>query len=140
MSIGGFTQAVLQVKDTCAYNALGERVHKWVDVACVAGWLDLSNGESKWTSFQAKVQESTHFFLCDYTSLKNLSAKWLWNPLNLISSVINTESGSELVSVTTDNSHMVVDGNVYEILLIDDPMGMHHHLEFYLRFVGVQNA
>lgn len=44
----------------------------------------------------------------------------------------------EKVDVTSDNARMVVDGKVYEILLIDDPMNMHEHLEIYLRFIGGQ--
>ena len=44
----------------------------------------------------------------------------------------------ETVNVTSDNARMVVNGEVYEILLIDDPMNMHDHLEIYLRFIGGQ--
>lgn len=46
--------------------------------------------------------------------------------------------GYATVNVTSDNARIVVNGEVYEILLIDDPMNMHDHLEIYLRFIGGQ--
>lgn len=125
MSVGGNIQALLQVKKESLRNAIGEREHKWVDCISILGWLDLSTGDSKHTTFYAKVQESTHIFLCDFTNLKNLS-------------VINKTDEQETVDVTSNNARMVVNGEVYEILLIDDPMNMHDHLEIYLRFIGGQ--
>lgn len=123
MSVGGNIQALLQVKKNGAKNAIGERVNTWVDCTSILGWLDLSTGDSKHTTFYAKVQESTHIFLCDFTNLKNLST--------------DTDE-QETVDVTSDNARMMVNGEVYEILLIDDPMNMHDHLEIYLRFIGGQ--
>ena len=52
--------------------------------------------------------------------------------------VISKTDEQETVNVTSDNARMVVNGEVYEILLIDDPMNMHDHLEIYLRFIGGQ--
>ena len=46
--------------------------------------------------------------------------------------------GLYTITETSDNARMVVNGEVYEILLIDDPMNMHDHLEIYLRFIGGQ--
>lgn len=109
MSIGGNVYAALQVKQEGEKNAIGEAKNSWSELTQLHGWLDLSTGDSKHTNFNAKVQESTHIFLCDYHSL----------------------SGA-----TSENARLVVDGLVYEILLIDDPMGMHQHLELYLRYVG----
>lgn len=85
-----------------------------------------------------KVQESTHIFLCDFTNLKNLSTDWVWNPFSFLTGVISKTDEQETVDVTSDNARMVVNGEVYEILLIDDPMNMHDHLEIYLRFIGGQ--
>lgn len=111
--IGGNIQALFQVKKNGAKNAIGESVNQWTDAISVLGWLDLSNGDSKHTTFSAKIQESTHIFLCDFTDLKD-------------------------VGVTSDTARMIVNGEEYEILLIDDPMGMRDHLEIYLRFIGGQ--
>ena len=44
------------------------------------------------------------------------------------------------VDVTSENARMVIQGLVYEILLIDNPMNMNEHLEIYLRFIGGQNG
>lgn len=138
MSVGGNIQALLQVKSRGAKNAIGEVTAPWVDCTSIKGWLDLSTGDSKHTTFYAKVQESTHIFLCDFTNLKNLSTKWVWNPFNFLTGVINQQSEQESVDVTSDNARMVIDGLVYEILLIDNPMNMNDHLEIYLRFIGGQ--
>lgn len=138
MSVGGNIQALLQVKSRCAKNAIGEVTAQWVDCTSIKGWLDLSTGDSKHTTFYAKVQESTHIFLCDFTNLKNMSTKWVWNPFNFLTGVISQQGEQESVDVTSDNARMVIDGLVYEILLIDNPMNMNDHLEIYLRFIGGQ--
>lgn len=123
MSVGGNIQALLQVKSRGAKNAIGEVTTVWVDCVSILGWLDLSTGDSKHTTFYAKIQESTHVFLCDFINL---------------TSVINQQNEQETVEVTSDNARMVIDSLVYEILLIDNPMNMNEHLEIYLRFVGGQ--
>lgn len=117
MSVGGNIQALLQVKKENGKNSIGGRVSAWVDCMSIFGWLDLSTGDSKHTIFSAKIQESTHVFLCGYTILAD---------------------EQESVDITSDNARMVINGKVYEILLIDDPMEMHDHLEIYLRFIGGQ--
>ena len=33
----------------------------------LTGWLDLTGGDSKYTVYNAKVQDSTHVFVADYT-------------------------------------------------------------------------
>lgn len=134
--IGGNLTALLQVKDEGAKNAIGERIHSWFDVTALKGWLDLSSGDSKYVNFSAKIQESTHIFICDFTNLKGLSQEWVWNPLNLIDGVINMNKSDVKVDVTSENARMVVKGKVYEILLIDNPMEMDEQLEIYLKYVG----
>lgn len=134
--IGGNVTAVLQIKDNGLKNAIGEREHVWMDVTGLKGFLDLSTGDSKHTTFYAKVQESTHIFLCDFTNLKNLSTDWVWNPFSFLTGVISKTDEQETVNVTSRNARMIVNSEVYEILLIDDPMGMHSHLEIYLKYVG----
>ena len=110
--IGGNITATVQTK-TSAKNSIGENVLTWTDTFSVLGWLDLSSGDSKYTNFNAKIQESTHIFLCDYTS------------------------GFE--SVTAESARMVINNLLYEILLIDNPMEMNEHQEIYLRYIGGQS-
>lgn len=138
--IGGNTLALFQVKDGGKKNAIGEREHNWVDVASSKGWLDLSGGESKYTTYNAKIQESTHIFLCDYQTFKGLSGEWVWDTLNFISGEISTLTSDKKVDVTSENARMLIDGLIYQIMLIDDPMNLHQHLEIYLKFVGGQNG
>lgn len=107
--IGGNKTAIFQVKKTVK-DAIGSRVTKWVDVVLVRGFLDLVNGDSSYT-YNAKLQESTHLFLCDYSALAGQG-------------------------VTSENSRMVCEGQVYNVTLIDDPMRKHEHLEIYLKYVG----
>lgn len=138
--IGGNTLALFQVKDGGKKNAIGEREHNWVDVASSKGWLDLSGGESKYTTYNAKIQESTHIFLCDYQTFKGLSGEWVWDTLNFISGEISTLTSDKKVDVTSENARMLIDGLIYQIMLIDDPTNLHQHLEIYLKFVGGQNG
>lgn len=67
--IGGNTFAMFQTKVEGERNKIGECEHTWVDALTIKGWLDLSNGDSKRTIYSAKIQESTHMFLCDYLDL-----------------------------------------------------------------------
>lgn len=107
MNINGNATATLQVKES-KKNEIGESVLAWSDVLTLPGWLDLSAGDSEHTNFNAKVQESTHIFLCDYQDL----------------------------GVTAEDSRMIIDRMIYEILLIDNPMERNEHLEIYLKCVG----
>lgn len=108
--IGGNLTGELQVKTTIK-NDIGESVSTWATIHNLFGFLDLSNGDSKYTSYNAKIQESTHIFICDYIS---------------IDSRINAE-----------NSRFVVNNKVFDVMLIDDPMELHEQLEIYLKFTGV---
>lgn len=114
--IGGNTIAVMQIKASGSKNTIGESTQQWSDVIQLNGWLDLSSGDSKYTNYNAKIQESTHVFICDYLTFE------------------------ETTPVTSENSRMLIDGKVYDIVLIDDPMNLHQQLEIYLKYVGGQNG
>ena len=113
MSIGGNISAIWQVKGEGKLNAISEREPEWENVTSLKGWLDLSDGTSNHTNFNAKIQESTHIFMCDYLNLDR---------------------------ITPENSRMVINGHIYEIMLIDNPMTMNEHLEIYLKYIGGQNG
>ena len=106
--ISGNIDAVLQQKNGSTTNAIGEKVQAWVDIQTLTGWLDLQAGDSKYTNFNAKLQESTHIFICDYVPIDRKAT----------------------------DKRLVVNGVAYDVLLIDNPMEMNQHLEIYLRFVG----
>ena len=111
--IGGNTKAIIQVF-TNTKNEIGESVKTWADAQTIKGWLDLQSGDARHTTFNAKIQESTHFFIADYVAL---------DP-----------------GITAESARMVINGKHYEILLIDNPMELQSgsQLEFYLRFTGGQ--
>lgn len=101
----------LQVKTGVEQNKIGEGVLKWETAVTLKGWLDLSGGDSKYTSYNAKIQESTHVFLSEYR---------------------------EIHEVTAENTRALINREVYDVMLIDDPMGLHQQLEIYLKYIGGQ--
>ena len=109
--IGGNVKAEIQTF-TSSENEIGESVKSWETTQELTGFIDLSGGDSRYTVFDAKVQESTHIFICDYTPL---------NPL-----------------VTAENSRMKINGRIYDIQLIDNPMELCEQLEIYLKLTGGQ--
>ena len=118
--IGGNTTALFQASIT-SKNAIGESVQSWVTVAMIPGFLDLQSGDSKYTNYNAKIQESTHIFIADYLPIPE---------------AFNFEGKD--VRVSTENAKMVVNSQSYDVMLIDNPMGLNQHLEFYLKYTGGQ--
>lgn len=105
--IGGNIEAMLQRINESETNAIGENIPSWVDVRSLKGWLDYSGGDAKYT-YDAKLQETTHIFITDYA------------PIDL----------------NPNDKRMIINGLVYEVLMIDDPMGLHQQLEISLKHVG----
>ena len=118
--IGGNVEAVLQV-NVPIENRIGEAVDVWHDVMPLTGFLDLSAGDSKYTTFNAKIQESTHVFVCDF---KPIPATF--------------EVEGKDVGVKAENARMVANSQEFDVMLIDDPMGLHKQLEIYLKYTGGQ--
>lgn len=118
--IGGNIEAQLQIRTT-GKNAIGEPVEDWHDVVELKGFLDLSSGDSKYTTFNAKIQESTHIFICDYKP---------------IPATLDVEG--KIVKVSAENARMVANSQDYDVMLIDDPMNLHKQLEIYLKYTGGQ--
>lgn len=106
--IGGNTLATIQLKTSTEYNEIGELVSGYKDYKVLKGWLDLSNGDAS-TTLNAKVRESTHVFICDYVDLSG---------------------------VDESNSRMIINNEVYQIQLIDNPMRLNQHLEIMLTYIG----
>lgn len=111
--IGGNIKATIQVC-TITKNAIGETVKSWEDVQTLRGWLDLSGGESGYTNFHAKIQESTHIFIGDYVQLDS--------------------------RITAENSRMIIGGKRYDVMLLDNPMELKScsQWEIYLKYTGGQ--
>ena len=140
--IGGNTKAVIQIYDKSVKNAIGEVVNDWVSVESLTGWLDFTGGESKYKTYNAKIEESTHIFLCDYKNLKKLhllldtGGNKITDNSNI---AIQTGSGAneaDAVSVHNENARFLINGEKYDVVFIDDPMNLHKQLEVYLKFTG----
>ena len=109
--IGGNTNATIQISTTTR-NAIGEQVKTWQDVQTLHGWLDMSSGDSQYSTYNAKIQESSHVFVSDFIQLDN--------------------------RIKAENSRMIINGERYDIKLIDNPVGKNQQLEFYLNYTGGQ--
>lgn len=111
--IGGNIKAFIQCK-TVTVDEIGSHIEMWVDVQTLRGWLDLVSGNSQYTTYNAKIQESTHVFVCDFVILNDL--------------------------ISPENSRAVIAGKRYDITLIDNPMemGSGSQLEIYLKYTGGQ--
>lgn len=118
--IGGNIKAILQVS-TATKNEIGARDKSWHDVMELTGWLDLQAGDSKYTTYNAKIQESTHVFVSDYQAIPE-----------------TIEVDGKVVRVSAENARMVANSKRYDVLLIDDPMELHEQLEIYLKYTGGQ--
>lgn len=110
--IGGNKHMQLQVNMGVTKNAIGEQVIKWETIQQITGWLDLQNGDSKYQTYNAKMQESTHVFIADYVPIAE--------------------------GITAETSRAIIDGKMYDIMLIDNPMEMNLQLEIYLKHTGGQ--
>ena len=113
-NIGGNITAVMQIKAENGKNAIGEAVIAWEDAHTLVGWLGLQSGGSNRTAFNAKIEESTHVFLCDYNA--------------------------EVYALADSDTRLIIKGNMYDVLLIDNPDEMDEQLEIYLDKVGGQNG
>ena len=106
--IGGNITAVLQTKTTTK-NAFGEKVESWNDFQLLKGFLDFTGGDGSYKSnFKGSVEETTHVFICDYDKV-----------------TANTKP---------TNCRLVCDNKSYDVLMIDDPMNLHQHLEIMLKY------
>lgn len=110
--IDGNTTVRIETKTT-SKNSIGESVIAWEDAMSIFGWLDLMNGDSRYTTYDAKIQESSHIFISDYVNIPK--------------------------TIKPENSRLVdEDGLIYDIMMIDDPMKLHRQLEIYLKYTGSQ--
>lgn len=108
--IGGNAKAVV-LRATKAKDASGLAVTGGAErLMELSGWLDYQSGQPSRQAYQAKVQDATHLWICDYRE--------------------------DFASMPVGGLSLSIGGLSYEVLLIDDPMGMHEHLETHLRRVG----
>ena len=106
-NIGGNTVLKLLKRSSNTVNGIGEKNEICGEYKQIRGYLDLASGSSYRETYNAKVKESSHVFICDYVEI--------------------TESETNLKAECN--------GKEYDVSLIDDPMGLHEHLEIFLKYV-----
>lgn len=113
----GTTKAWLQVRSVEPDEYLLDReVWKNAFPAPLQGVLDLTGADVS-HQLMRRVEDAEYIFLCDYFDLQVEGEK-----------------------LGTENSRLVIDGEIYEVLLYDDPLRLHEHLEIYLKYVGGQDG
>lgn len=109
--IGGNLTAQLQTR-SATKNEIGEHVQSWETRHTLTGFLDYMSGDTPRTTYNTKLQESTHLFICDYAQLD--------------------------ADIDAENSRMLINGKTYDVKIIDNPMELNAHLEIYLKYTGGQ--
>ncbi len=111
--IGGNTKAAVQIKVVEKDEYQADRV-RWKEVFPISGALDLLDGGVN-LKMKSRIEDADYIFICGYFA--------------------PAYNGEEL---TAANSRILIDGEVYEVKLFDDPMRLHEHLEIYLKYLGGQ--
>lgn len=111
--IKGNVEAIIQVQDTAPDGYQVDRAG-WKDAFRKEGVLDLLDAGTD-LKMMKRIEDSDHIFLCDYFPPEYEGRK-----------------------LTAENSRFLVDGEIYEVKLFDDPMHLHEHLEVYLQYIGGQ--
>ena len=64
--IGGNIQATVQIKTSSGKNVIGENIEAWENVGEVKGYIDFASGQNDMQNYNAKLQRTSHYFICDY--------------------------------------------------------------------------
>lgn len=103
--IGGNIKATIQEKSVTK-NEIGENTISWIPIGgTLNGFLDYLSGEGSYSTYNSKLIDSTHIFVCDYVDYKFDIRK----------------------------HSLLIDGEIYDITFVDDPMKLHKHLEIFLK-------
>ena len=113
-NIGGNITGIIQTKTSNGRNEIGEAVIVWADAFTIKGWLVMQSGDSQRNNFNAKVEESTHCFLCDYNA--------------------------DIDALAEQDTRMIIKGNMYDVTYIDNPDELNEQLEIFLKKVGGNNG
>lgn len=93
-------------------NGIGGYTEEEVEETSIKGYLDLLVGvNGENASLNAFLQETSHVLLTSYSD-----------------------------KITNKNWIIDSNGNRYNIVLVDNPINLKHHLEIYLKFIGEYNV
>lgn len=118
-SIGGNIELVLKRKNGFTTNEIGERIPSYIDYITLNGYLDMSNTITSHSTYNAKVQDSSHYFVCDYVEFPTFT----------------DEKGLSRVAVPSDLK-AYCNGKEYDVLWVDNPMELNYQYEIYLEYKG----
>ena len=106
--IGGNVEAIIQV-ETSSKNAFGEVEKTYENLTTIKGFLDYASGDGSYKSnFKGELEETTHIFICDYDSAT--------------------------ANAKPTQCKMIINDKTYDVLSIDNPMGLNEHLEIMLKY------
>lgn len=105
--IGGNKTLNLYYRDNYSINEIGEKIPVKTLYKSIVGFLDYQNGDSKYMNYNAKMQESTHVFICDY------------EPINKRAEELRAE----------------IDSVEYDVMIVDNVMELDKQLEIYLKLI-----
>ena len=108
--IGGNKKALLQQRNGETFNVIGEREINWTTIHELKGFLDMQGQSSNRNNYKTMLEDSTHIFICDYYN----------------------------IDLNIEDKRLLIDNKVYELVYIDNPMGLNKHLELYLNYLGGQ--
>lgn len=113
--IEGNTKAYVQISSVRP-DEYGADHREWKNVfpEPLSGVLDLMGADTS-RDIMKRVEDSDYIFLCDYF-----------------------EPYADGEKLTTENSRILIDGEIYEARLYDDVMRVHEHMEIYLKYLGGQ--
>lgn len=111
--VKGRTLCEIQTKSSTS-NEIGESLNTWTDTISVHGVLGLQSGDSNRTTYDAKIAEATHVFICDYRA--------------------------DIYALADSDVRCIINGKMYDIKYIDNPDELDIHLEIYLKYVGGQSS
>lgn len=117
--IGGNIDLILKRKNGFEINDVGERIPKYEEYITLHGFLDMANNISNHSTYNAKVQDSSHYFICDYVEFP----------------VFKDDSGVDRKAVANDLK-AYCNGKEYDVLWVDNPMELNYHYEIYLEYKG----
>lgn len=111
LKIKGNATGAIVVSQTGSKNEYGEREHKTTEIV-VKGYLDMSGSDARRNIYDAKVEESTHIFICNYSE-----------------DIAGLRGKEEMCSFKFK-------GLDYDLLYIDNVMELNEHMELYLKRAG----
>ena len=110
--IGGNVTALIDTV-TLTTNDIGESVKTWTPAYELRCFLDLMGQTKENNNLSSFVTDSTHVFICDYVALSG---------------------------VTPETARLKCGNEDFQVIYVDDPMGLHYQLEIYLKKSGWQNG